>query len=73
MEIDKRDVNYYNGWIPFSKEVKYRGRALFWDRKDDNWFEGVLMDDSEYGVCVALHESYRTISGISFYFIVKNP
>jgi len=51
--LDERDINYYNGWVPFSKDIKHRGRMLFWDKKENYWFEGNLIDDSEYGLTIS--------------------
>lgn len=71
--IDQRDLNYYNGWIPFSKEIKKRGKMLFWDRVKDDWFEGVLIDDPEYGLRVSTFEEYRAVDNISFFKIINGP
>lgn len=71
--LDKRDVDYHNGWITFSKDTKVRGRMLFWDKKQNNWFEGNLIDDSEYGLVISLYDSYTTIQDISYYKLINTP
>lgn len=71
--LDERDINYHNGWRPFTKETKVRGRMLFWDKKQNTWFEGNLIDDSEYGLVISLYDSYKTLQDISYYKLINTP
>lgn len=60
-------------WLIFTKEIKYRGKMLFWDKKEKNWFEGYLVDDPEYGLVISLYETYRTLKDVSHYMLINTP
>lgn len=60
-------------WVKFTKDIKHRGRMIFWDKKENLWFEGNLIDDSEYGLIISLYESYRTFKDITHYMLIDIP
>lgn len=37
------------------------------------WYEGVLRQESEYGLCVELFETYTTTKNITHYLIIELP
>lgn len=60
-------------WRIFSKDIKHRGKMLFWDAKEQIWFEGNLIDDSEYGLVISLYDTYRSLKDITHYLIIETP
>ena len=60
-------------WLKFSPTIKERGRMIFWSTRENNWFEGELIEDSEYGLIISLYETYTDINDISHYYIPTKP
>lgn len=59
-------------WKPFTPDIPERGRMLFLE-SDGNWFEGVLTDDAEYGLCISMYERYKDLKSITHYLIIEIP
>lgn len=53
--------------IPFDVEGCPKDIKLVFYEKT-GWFEGILKNDSEYGWCIELWETYGSIKGITHYF-----
>ena len=60
-------------WMQFTEEIKHRGHMLFWCAKNKCWFEGNLVDDSEYGLCISLSETYTNLNYITHYMLIDTP
>ena len=55
-------------WIKFNKETCPKKIKMIF-REKGNWFVGELINDSEYGYCIVLQETYISTIHITHYLI----
>lgn len=60
-------------WIKFDESYPTPLVKLLWLDINECWFEGKLVDDTDYGICISTFDEYVPIDQITHYMIIELP